>query len=1013
MYKAPQRYLYKTIYQEEINMALVSPGVQVSITDESFFSSSGPGTVPLIMIATKQDKLTPDGSGIAPGTTSANADQLYLISSQRELLQTFGDPDFNEIGGTAQNGYPLNEYGLLAAYSYLGAANRAYVVRADLDLTELDPTSTEPSTSPENGTYWLDVANTIPGLFKYNTLSSSWVQVTDYTVVTDTDITDGSATPSSGYQDDDIIVNFKSNGQIVFLQRIASAWQTMGNVTWRGGGTARDFQWAPHAAEPTLASNPDYAGAADATLDDNCYWLKTTTPNGGLDITLSHYDSGLGQFVTDTISNVETFDVLGLVPETQRRSTNFYYGLTGISASSVSAGTVVAFVDSDGAFGNDSTGRSPSEQYVGKGIGAGPGDPPVPAGNPALADLTLLIHNGGTTTSITSTALSFPITLANTPSTFSVNGVATGDLDGTYNNVTEVVTALNGAANAAAISGQNIIVSEGTVTDTIVFTNTAGEDFAITDESAAGILASFGLSEGDFASNFERLTDVTVFSSGEFATTSALVTSLDRVTVAPTDTVADGTYWYDPSFAVDIMINAGNGDWAELSGSLYVQSSEPTTPVNGDVWVDTDVGDSYPVIRKRANGAWVLIDNTDQTSANGIVFADARADSEQLVTSLDSDAPDALLYPAGTLLWNTRASGRNVKVWTENAVTNDYTNSGSTLRAWGTDRWVSASGNATDGSLLAGAAAQKAVVVEKLAEVLVGNEEIRDDTIFYNLIAAPGFPELIDEMVTLNVDRKEQAFIIGDSPFNLSNSTTDLQGWSSNILGAAGNGDSGLVTADTYLGVYYPSGLSTNVDGNEVVVPASHMVLRVMAQNDQTAYPWYAPAGFTRGTVTNATSVGYLNDSDEFVPVSLTQGQRDTLQQNNVNPIANIPNRGLVVFGQKTRQATASALDRVNVARLVNYIRYQADQLAQPFLFEPNDSVTRGIVKDAFDSFLAELVTLRGLNDFLVVVDESNNTPARIDNNELWIDIAIQPIKSVEFIFIPIRIRNTGDDLNL
>ena len=98
------------------------------------------------MIATKQDKLTPDGSGIASGTTAANADSLYLISSQRELLQTFGDPDFNEIGGSAQNGYPLNEYGLLAAYSYLGAAHRAYVVRPDIDLNHLEPTSVKPTT---------------------------------------------------------------------------------------------------------------------------------------------------------------------------------------------------------------------------------------------------------------------------------------------------------------------------------------------------------------------------------------------------------------------------------------------------------------------------------------------------------------------------------------------------------------------------------------------------------------------------------------------------------------------------------------------------------------------------------------------------------------------------------------------------------------------------------------------------------------------------------------------------
>ena len=124
------------------------------------------------------------------------------------------------------------------------------------------------------------------------------------------------------------------------------------------------------------------------------------------------------------------------------------------------------------------------------------------------------------------------------------------------------------------------------------------------------------------------------------------------------------------------------------------------------------------------------------------------------------------------LLWNTRVSGRNVKVWTENAVTNSYTNAGSTLRVWGTDRWVSASGNDADGSLKTGQDAQKAVVAEKLAAVLVGNEELRDDTIFYNLIATPGFPELIDEMIALNVDRKEQAFVIGDSPFDLSNSTT-------------------------------------------------------------------------------------------------------------------------------------------------------------------------------------------------------------------------------------------------
>ena len=972
-------------------MALVSPGVQVSITDESFFSSSGPGTVPLIMLATKQDKLTPDGSGIASGTTAANADKLYLIASQRELLQTFGDPDFNEVGGTAQNGYPLNEFGLLAAYSYLGAANRAYVVRADIDLAELDATSIEPTTNPADGTYWLDADDTLPGLFRYSTSAGAWQAVTDYTVITGSTIADNAAEPSSGYQNDDFIVNYTDTGRVKYMQRINGAWETLGNSAWRAVGT-NDYQWAPHAAEPTLQSD----GAT--ALDTSSFWLKTTTPSSGLDIVLSHYDSSLGQFATDTVANVETFQQIGTTPV---RSANYYYALTEVNATSVTAGTVVAFTDSNAAFAGTSASRPVNPQDDGGITG-------TPA--PSYADLALLIHNGNSTTTITGGTITFPLALAAT-SAFEVNGTSTGDLGAgaptNYATLQDLVIALNADA---AFTSNSIVVSENAAGDGIVLTNTSGLDIVLSDEVLTTEFGLLGLAT-TFASNFEALTSTTV---NGFGGPSALVTEYVVQNVAPTGVVSDGTYWYDPSFTVDLLINSGTGAWSEVSGTVHVQSSEPASGGANDIWVDTDVTD-YPVIYRRNSGdtAWVLVDNTDQTGSTGIIFADARADAEQSAAALDSDAPDPLLYPGGMLLWNTRVSGRNVKVWTENAVTNSYTNAGSTLRVWGTDRWVSASGNDADGSLKTGQDAQKAVVAEKLAAVLVGNEELRDDTIFYNLIATPGFPELIDEMIALNVDRKEQAFVIGDSPFDLSNSTTDLQAWASNSNNAAGNGDDGLVTADTYLGVYYPSGLSTNVDGNEVVVPASHMVLRVMATNDQTAYPWYAPAGFTRGTVTNATSVGYLNSSDEFVPVSLTQGQRDVLQQNNVNPIANIPNRGLVVFGQKTRQATASALDRVNVARLVNYIRYQADQLAQPFLFEPNDTVTRNIVKDAFDSFLAELVTLRGVNDFLVVVDESNNTPARIDNNELWIDIAIQPIKSVEFIFIPIRIRNTGDDLNL
>ena len=124
-----------------------------------------------------------------------------------------------------------------------------------------------------------------------------------------------------------------------------------------------------------------------------------------------------------------------------------------------------------------------------------------------------------------------------------------------------------------------------------------------------------------------------------------------------------------------------------------------------------------------------------------------------------------------------------------------------------------------------------------------------------------------------------------------------------------------------------------------------------------------------------------------------------------------MPGGGVVIYGQIDRQGFSSALDRINVVRLENYLRYQLNQLAQPFLFEPNDTITRNAVLNAFNNFLSELITLRALYDFLVVCDTSNNTPARIDANQLWIDIAIQPVKAIEYIYIPIRITNTGASL--
>jgi phage tail sheath protein FI len=246
-----------------------------------------------------------------------------------------------------------------------------------------------------------------------------------------------------------------------------------------------------------------------------------------------------------------------------------------------------------------------------------------------------------------------------------------------------------------------------------------------------------------------------------------------------------------------------------------------------------------------------------------------------------------------------------------------------------------------------------------------------------------------------------------DTPVRLAPDAQGLIDWVTGV-NAGSNGEDGLVTKSSEAAVYYPSVLTTNLDGTDVVAPASHVVLRTYAYNDNVSYPWFAPAGLTRGVVTNATNFGYVTAEGEFQPLALNAGQRDTLYANKVNPLVNFPGQGLVVWGQKTLSPIASALDRVNVARLIAYLREQFDPLARPFIFEPNDLNTRSNVKALFDRFLGDIMQKRGVYDFVVVCDETNNTPARIDANELWIDVAIEPVKAAEFIYIPIRIVNTG-----
>jgi hypothetical protein len=287
---------------------------------------------------------------------------------------------------------------------------------------------------------------------------------------------------------------------------------------------------------------------------------------------------------------------------------------------------------------------------------------------------------------------------------------------------------------------------------------------------------------------------------------------------------------------------------------------------------------------------------------------------------------------------------------------------------------------------------------------------IREEDTFFNLIVAPGYPELQPDMVGLNNERNNTAYIIGDTPLRLEDQATKLTNWATNAAGATATGEDGLVSRDQYLGIFYPSGISTDTTGAAAVVPASHMMLRTFIRNDTVAYPWLAAAGTRRGNIDNATNIGYINaTTGEFQTVKNRMGIRDVLYTNQINPLAFFTGVGLLNYGNKNSQDTQSAMDRTNVARLIAYIRDRLQVAARPFVFEPNDSLTRGQLTAVVQSLFVDLVAKRGLYDYLVVCDETNNTPARIDRNELWIDVAIEPVKAAEFIYIPVRIMNTGE----
>ena len=259
----------------------------------------------------------------------------------------------------------------------------------------------------------------------------------------------------------------------------------------------------------------------------------------------------------------------------------------------------------------------------------------------------------------------------------------------------------------------------------------------------------------------------------------------------------------------------------------------------------------------------------------------------------------------------------------------------------------------------------------------------------YNLIVAPGLTlQSHSSPLSTMIDNAQQR---GD---NLA--IVDLRDWGSQINPVV-NGAAAIDSS--YAATYWPWVQTIDPDlGSQVWVPASTMMPGVFAFNDTAGEAWFAPAGLSRGGMSTVLRAER----------KLTNGNRDILYQANVNPIATFPNAGVVVFGQKTLQTKASALDRVNVRRLLIELKGYISQIADNLVFEQNTIATRNNFLTQVNPYLASVQQRQGLYAFKVVMDDSNNTPDVIDRNQLVGQIYIQPTKTAEFIYLDFNILPTG-----
>jgi len=552
-----------------------------------------------------------------------------------------------------------------------------------------------------------------------------------------------------------------------------------------------------------------------------------------------------------------------------------------------------------------------------------------------------------------------------------------------YNNVESGV--LNTNANLNNISTNSTASVSGTTgslaTGSYIYSGTTG----------IGAVFSITKTSGSVVTNIAATTGGTGYNIGDTFTFQSASIGTDGNVIA-TLTAADivnGTAFVLTTLSEGIIMNSSSS--IDASGSLASGSSDNIRWQISNA--DTASGTFSLLIRQgndNTNNPIVLETWTglslDPFASNYIAKVLGDQDQNYNVTNNQIEVSGSYFN-----------ASRYVRVSAVNSPTPYYfTNTGVAKNQYTSSIPQNASGSFTNGNgTVAGGAHFYETINASNTQGLVGTDYdnmidllSNQDEYKFNILFAPGlynsgYASQCTNMINNTQTRGDSLFVLDLVPYNTTISTVTSQANSRNT---------------SYAASYWPwVQMIDPATGKNVWVPASTVMAGVFAFNDTVAEPWFAPAGINRGGL-------QVIRAEQKLP----QSSRDTLYTNKVNPIATFPGTGTVVYGQKTLQTQASALDRVNVRRLLIALKNYISQIANTLVFEQNTIATRNVFLSQVNPYLESVQQKQGLYAFKVIMNETNNTADVIDRNELIGQIYIQPTRTAEFIYLDFNILPTG-----